>query len=353
MKTYKGFDEDMTCKGFQYEEGKSYEKKEKIVCENGFHACEYPLDCFRYYSPNKSVYHEVEQNGEISKDSRDTKVVSTKIKIDPEINIAGLVKVAIAYIEKRINPEAKSDEDKGAVCVTGEHETASTTGTYGYTKATGECGIASATGSRGAAKATGDKGVASVTGECGAAKATGNYGIASATEAYGATSMTGEKGVASATGTCGAASATGKKGVASATGYGGATSATGKKGTASATGVYGTARATGNGGMANVTGNYGTARATGSCGTASVTGYMSSAEAGNSESIAVAWGYHGKAKGVVGSHLVFSDWEEKGDNNWTQNEWNLKGAKLVRVDGKTIKENVWYTMLNGEVVEVE
>lgn len=37
MKTYKGFDEDMTCKGFQYEEGKSYEKKEKIVCENGFH----------------------------------------------------------------------------------------------------------------------------------------------------------------------------------------------------------------------------------------------------------------------------------------------------------------------------
>ena len=76
------------------------QKKEAIVCESGFHACEYPLNCFRYYSPNKSVYHEVEQNGEISKDSRDTKVVSTKIKIGPEINIAGLVKVAIAYIEK-------------------------------------------------------------------------------------------------------------------------------------------------------------------------------------------------------------------------------------------------------------
>lgn len=61
MKTYKGFNENMTCQGFQYEEGKEYEEKEAVVCERGFHACEYPLDCFSYYDPNKSVYHEVDR----------------------------------------------------------------------------------------------------------------------------------------------------------------------------------------------------------------------------------------------------------------------------------------------------
>lgn len=59
MKTFKGFNKDMTCIGFQYEEGKSYEEKEAIACKSGFHACEYPLDCFNYYSPNESVYHVV------------------------------------------------------------------------------------------------------------------------------------------------------------------------------------------------------------------------------------------------------------------------------------------------------
>lgn len=74
IKTYKGFNKDMTCRGFQYEEGKEYETDKAEVCETGFHACEYPLDCFSYYSPNVSVYHEVEQDGEISRSDGDTKV---------------------------------------------------------------------------------------------------------------------------------------------------------------------------------------------------------------------------------------------------------------------------------------
>ena len=60
VKAYKGFDKDMKCRGFQYEEGKTYETDEAELCKSGFHACESPLDCFRYYEPAKSVYHEVE-----------------------------------------------------------------------------------------------------------------------------------------------------------------------------------------------------------------------------------------------------------------------------------------------------
>lgn len=71
METYKGFNKDMTAKnGFQYKEGKEYEEEKAVACECGFRACEYPLDCFGYYSPANSVYHIVEQSGELSKNSR-------------------------------------------------------------------------------------------------------------------------------------------------------------------------------------------------------------------------------------------------------------------------------------------
>lgn len=60
MKAYKGFHKDMTCKDFQYEEGKSYHEDKAVCCETGFHACEYPLDCLSYYEPNDSVYHKVD-----------------------------------------------------------------------------------------------------------------------------------------------------------------------------------------------------------------------------------------------------------------------------------------------------
>ena len=61
IKTYKGFNKDMTCRDFQYEEGKEYETDRAEACKCGFHACEYPLDVFSYYPPGTSVYHKVEQ----------------------------------------------------------------------------------------------------------------------------------------------------------------------------------------------------------------------------------------------------------------------------------------------------
>ena len=75
MKAYKGFNKDMTCRGFQYEEGKTYETDEAKMCESGFHACEDPLDCFGYYNPAESVYHEVEIEDNGERQSNDTKVV--------------------------------------------------------------------------------------------------------------------------------------------------------------------------------------------------------------------------------------------------------------------------------------
>ena len=143
METYKGFNKDMTAKnGYQYEEGKEYEEEKAVACEWGFHASEYPLDCFEYYSPANSVYHIVEQSGELSKNSSDTKVAATKIKIGAEISIAGLVKAAIEYTKEKAKPESDA------------------TGDYGASSATGKCSASSATGYCGSAIAGNPESVA-------------------------------------------------------------------------------------------------------------------------------------------------------------------------------------------------
>ena len=59
---------------------------------------------------------------------------------------------------------------------------------------------------------------------------------------------------------------------------------------------------------------------------------------------------------MKGSFLVLADWKCKGeesDNYWKEDMWELKNAVMVCVDGETIKEDTWYTMVDGKVVEVD
>ena len=151
MKAFKGFNKDLTCRGFQYEEGKEFHTERAECCEEGFHACEYPLDCFGYYNPAQSVFHEVELSGDMDRRSDDTKVCSTDIKIGARISIAGLVKAAIEFTMSKVNKEKESYEDHGF---------ASATGDYGASSATGNCGASSATGYRGASSVSDPTGVA-------------------------------------------------------------------------------------------------------------------------------------------------------------------------------------------------
>ena len=180
IKTYKGFNKDMTCRDFKYEEGKEYEIKEDVkCCENGFHACEYPLDCFYYYAPSESVYHEVKQSGKLSRDNDDTKVASSKIKIGAAISIAGIVKASFEYIKARAD-ETKahhSVDNNKANSATGNRSANSATGYGSANSATGDWSANSATGNRSANSATGNRSANSATGDWSANSATG-YGSA-------------------------------------------------------------------------------------------------------------------------------------------------------------------------------
>ena len=200
MKAFKGFNKDLTCRGYQYEEGKEFHTERAECCDTGFHACEYPLDCFGYYDPAHSVYHEVELSGEMDKSGDNTKVCATDIKIGARLSIAGLVKMAIDFTMSKVNKEAGSDERHGFASATGNYGASSATGNYGASSATGDYGASSATGNYGASSATGNYGASSATGDYGASSATGNCGASSATGYKGASSVSDPTGVAVAWG---------------------------------------------------------------------------------------------------------------------------------------------------------
>ena len=139
MKAYKGFDKDMQCRGFQYEEGKTYETDKAELCETGFHACEDPLNVFRYYPPGSgSKYHEVTLEGVTDEKSDDTKRVGTKITVGAEIGIPGIVKAHVEYVKENVTKHVEAG-DSEAVAV-GNRQSASA-GRYGSASA-GESGSA-------------------------------------------------------------------------------------------------------------------------------------------------------------------------------------------------------------------
>ena len=88
MRGYKVFNPDWTCKGFQYEVGRTYEIEDApIICERGFHFCAKAVDCFRFYdfTPVNKVA-EVEAFGEIVSDGYGSKFCTNKIAIIRELS---------------------------------------------------------------------------------------------------------------------------------------------------------------------------------------------------------------------------------------------------------------------------
>jgi len=199
---YKGFDKDLKCRGFQYEIGQEYESKKAKACECGFHACEYPLDVFDYYAPSESRYCEVEQGGDIDNSESD-KTCSTKIKINAEIGIAGIVKAAVEYIKERVKWKDSAATNTGhcsAATNTGDCSAATNTGDRSAATNTGYCSAATNTGDRSAATNTGDRSAATNTGYCSAATNTGHCSAATNTGDRSASEVSGKDSVAIVTG---------------------------------------------------------------------------------------------------------------------------------------------------------
>ena len=265
IKTYKGFDKDLKCRGYQYEVGKEYEHKGFVKCCNsGFHACENPLEVLEYYGPANSRYFEVEQSGELQKDDDGSKVASSKISIKCEIGLRGLIDAGVKFILE------KADFKNAKKSNTGDYSAATNTGYYS---------AATNTGYRSAATNTGDYSAATNTGDYSAATNTGNRSAATNTGYYSA---------------------------------------------------------------ATNTGDYSAATNTGDYSAATNTGDYSAAKVEGANSIAIVTGFNSSAAGEIGCWLVLTERDKEG---------KIKGVQTVEVDGKTIKANVFYKLVDGKIIE--
>ena len=88
IKAYKAFSSDLTCRGFQYEVGKTYRHNAALkLCEAGFHACERLADCFRFYPFREAETRvaEVLVWGKVEHEDAGVKLCASNIKVVREL----------------------------------------------------------------------------------------------------------------------------------------------------------------------------------------------------------------------------------------------------------------------------
>ena len=153
----KGFDKNLSCHGFQFEIGKTYEVKGKVkACSNGFHSCPSdeetsPLAVFEYYPPAMSRYCEVQADGKT--DRQGNKIASAKITVGVEITLHEMIGRFIKWATDKAGGTlaASNSGTQGAASNSGYHGAASNSGNYGAASNSGYRGAASNSGDYGAA----------------------------------------------------------------------------------------------------------------------------------------------------------------------------------------------------------
>ena len=259
MKAYKGFNKDMTCRGFQFEEGKAYHEDTAVLCDCGFHACLDPLDCFEYYNPCDSVFHEVELDNISEQRENDTKVVAKDIKIGSRLSIKDIVKESIDFTFSNVQKENNTD------CVFWNYSSQAASGNFSRQAASGNS-------SRQAA--SGDYSSQAASGNSSSQAASGNFS---------------------------------------------SQAASGDSSRQAASGDYSSQAASGD---------------------------YSSQETTGKNCVMMSAGNDGRARGKIGSWIVLTEWEVCGNER-------VPTVVAKRIDGIEVKEDTWYTLKNGEFVEVE
>ena len=298
---YKAMDKNMQCCGKQYEVGKTYHEDKADCCHAGMHACENPLDVLHYYPLKDGPrFFEVECGGNVDKSEEDSKLACTELTVKGELNFAGLVKATVNAVFNRV----KGKEPFSS----GYYSTAGSSGDYSTAGSSGTYSTAGSSGNYSTAGSSGDSSTAGSSGDYSTAGSSGYYSTAGSSGTY---STAGSSGYYS---------------------------------TAGSSGTYSTAGSSGNYSTAGSSGYYSTAGSSGDYSTAAATGAYCRAKAYGKDNVAVANGAHSKARGVLGCYLVLTEYDNDGNMLW---------AKMAKVDDAHIKENVWYTLKNGEFSEVE
>ena len=319
---YKGFNKDLTCRGYQYEVGKEYEMDGDIeVCERGFHACESPLEVFDHYFLDENAdfarFCEVEQSGEIKRERESTKVASSRIKIKAELKFADLIKLGIEWLKEKTSSD---NNDKNVNDNGGDSARIGSSGDYAQI---GSSGNYAQIGSSGYSAQIGSSGYSARIGSSGNYAKIGSSGYSARIGSSGDYAQIGSSGYYAQIGSSGYSARIGSSGDYAKIG---------------SSGDYAKIGSSGDYAQIGSSGNYAQIGSSGD--------YAQIGSSGDDCVICCA-GNDSVVRAKKGSWITLSEWmfdDEKKRNV-------QKCVKTEFVDGERIKADTWYKLVDGEFVE--
>ena len=303
IKSYKAFDKNMQCRGFQYEVGKEYEMDGEIkCCERGFHACKSPMEVWDHYDMLSSRFAEVEQSGKIEEERNSTKVCSSHIKIKAELKLADIIKIGVERLKDITSPtNVKSTgtlNDNG-----GDY---AKIGSSGYSAQIGSSGYSAKIGSSGYSAKIGSSGDSAKIGSSGDSAKIGSSGDSAKIGSSGDSAQIGSSGNYAKIGSSGDSAKIGSSGDSAKIGSSGNSAQIGSS------------------------------------------GYSAQIGSTGEDSVIMCAGKGSKAKAKVGSWITLTEWEW----NDEKNRYVPVCVKTEYVDGENIKADTWYQLKNGKFIEV-
>ena len=310
--SYKGFDKNMQCRGFQYEVGKEYEMDGEIKCCNrGFHACKSPLEVWDYYDILNSRYAEVEQSGKIDAEENTTKVCSSRIKIKAELKLADIINIGVEWLKDITSPS----KVKAYSALNDNGDRKKQIGSSGYSAQIGSSGDYAQIGSSGYSAQIGSSGDYAQIGSSGDYAQIGSSGDSAKIGSSGYSAQIGSSGYSAKIGSSGYSAQIGSSGDSAKIGSSGDCAQIGSSGYSAQIGS---------------SGDYAKIDSTGE------------------DSVIMCSGNSSIAKAKVGSWITLAEWK------WSDEKKRDVPAcvKTKYVDGKNIKADTWYQLKNRKFVEV-
>ena len=337
--SYKGFDKNMQCRGFQYEVGKEYEMDGEIKCCNlGFHACKSPLEVWDYYDMLNSRFAEVEQSGKIDEEEKSTKVCSSHIKIKAELKLADIINIGVEWLKDVTSPsKVKTD---GALNDNGDRK--KQIGSSGYYAKIGSSGESAKIGSSGYYAKIGSSGDSAQIGSSGYYAKIGSSGYYAKIGSSGYYAKIGSSGDSAQIGSSGDYAKIGSSGYYAKIGSSGYYAKIGSSGESAQIGSSGYYAKIGSSGDSAQIGSSGYSAKIGS------SGDYAKIDSTGEDSVIMCAGNSSKAKAKVGSWITLAEWE------WSdEKKHNVPiFVKTEYVDGENIKADTWYQLKNRKFVEV-
>ena len=328
IKSYKGFDKNLRCRGFQYKIGGIYEMDGKIkMCNRGFHACESPFDVFDYYTMIDSRFCEVEQDGNISKWDRGTKICSSKIKIKAELKLADMINLGVEWLKEITSPEkiktSIKDNSSGNNAQIGSSGNNAQIGSSGNNAKIGSSGDGAKIGSSGNNAQIGSSGNNAKIGSSGNNAKIGSSGYGAQIGSSGYDAQIGSSGNNAKIGSSGYGAQIGSSGYGAQIGSSGYDAQIGSSGDGAQIGSSG----------------YGAK--------ISSSGYGAKIDSTGEDCVIMCAGINSVAKASKGSWVTLSEWSYSEEKQ----RYIPICVKTEFVDGEKIKADTYYSLKGGVFVE--